>query len=100
MKRFQMDRPMMAKRRRREWEIHSRKSENFPFGASMGAMRKHRPLERSCSRPCYGCAITQFKARLARRRERYEIRAQALEGRIEWELYRDDIDVTGRICLK
>ena len=80
MQRFQIDRPIMVKRWRKEWEIHGRDFGNCHCGAGMGTMRKHRPLESHPSSSCGICAIERAYARLERRRRRYERRAVILEG--------------------
>jgi len=80
MKRFQMERPLMIKRWRREWEIHGRDFGNCHCGLGMGTMRKHRPLESHPSSSCRLCAGERDWAREERRRRRYEARAVISEG--------------------
>jgi hypothetical protein len=78
MKRFQMDRPIMVKRWRIEWEAHGRNFGNCHCGRGMGTMRKHRPYE-GHGRKCGICGLEQIIARQARRRERYGERAVIAE---------------------
>jgi hypothetical protein len=82
MKRFQMDRPIMVKRWRVEWQKHGRDFGSCHCGAGVGTMRKHRPFE-SCPSPCNYCDIVRMENRQAGRRERYSARAWILEGLTE-----------------
>lgn len=82
MKRFQMDRPVMVKRWRIEWESHGRDFGNCHCGRGMGTMRKHRPYEGHGAK-CGICGYEQALARQARRRERYGARAVIAEGLTE-----------------
>jgi hypothetical protein len=79
MKRFQMDRPVMVKRWRKEWEAHGRDFGNCHCGRGMGTMRKHRPFE-GHGRKCGLCGIEIMEAEMARRRERYGAKAAIVEG--------------------
>lgn len=80
MKRFQMDRPIMVKRWRKEWEAHGRDFGNCHCGLGMGTMRKHRPHESHPSSSCRVCMWTRLAAYQKRRRQRYEARAVIEEG--------------------
>lgn len=71
MKRFQMDRPVMVKRWRIEWEKHGRDFGNCHCGRGMGTMRKHRPRESHSSSKCRVCALERLMVRKARRQARY-----------------------------
>lgn len=71
-----MDRAIMVKRWREEWEVHGRDFRNCHCGRGMGTMRKHRPHEGHASRSCRVCALQRLEARAARRRERYAGRAE------------------------
>jgi hypothetical protein len=79
MKRFQMDRPVMVKRWRKEWEAHGRDFGNCHCGRGMGTMRKHRPFE-GHGRKCGICGLEQALARQERRRIRYGARRWIAEG--------------------
>lgn len=79
MKRFQMDRAVMVKRWRQEWENHGRDFGACHCGRGMGTMRKHRPFEGHGAK-CGICGYEQFLARLERRRTRYAGRASIDEG--------------------
>ena len=76
MKRFQMDRPVMVKRWRMEWEKHGRDFGNCHCGAGMGTMRKHRPNEAHSPGKCGLCDLERIWARQARRRVRYAGRGE------------------------
>lgn len=80
MKRFEMDRPIMVKRWRREWENHGHDFGNCHCGAGIGTMRKHRPFESHASSSCRLCALERMWARQKRRRQRYEARSVIAEG--------------------
>ena len=72
MKRFQMDRPVMVKRWRREWINHGRNFGNCHCGLGIGTMRKHRPNEsHSPNQHCSVCECERSEARQKRRKERY-----------------------------
>jgi hypothetical protein len=80
MKRFQMDRPIMVKRWRIEWELHGRNFGNCHCGEGMGTMRKHRPRESHPSSSCGLCRWERTYARQERRRKRYAGRTMIAEG--------------------
>lgn len=80
MKRFQMDRAVMVKRWRQEWEKHGRDFGNCHCGAGMGTMRKHRPLESHPSSSCGFCAHVRFDKLMVRRRDRRFARWFIAEG--------------------
>lgn len=80
MKRFQMDRAIMVKRWRVEWEKHGRDFAGCHCGAGMGTMRKHRPYESHASSKCGICGWERYLARQERRRERREGKAMICEG--------------------
>jgi hypothetical protein len=80
MKRFQMERPLMVKRWRREWELHGRDFGRCHCGLGMGTMRKHRPQESHPSNSCGLCAAERLANRQDRRRQRYAARALIEEG--------------------
>ena len=80
MKRFQMDRPIMVKRWRREWQIHGGDFGNCHCGAGMGTMRKHKPQESHPSSSCSICAREREWARVERRKKRYGARVVISEG--------------------
>jgi hypothetical protein len=71
MLRFQLDRPVMVKRWRREWHNHGRDFGKCHCGAGIGTMRKHRPSESHPSSSCRICGHIRFAKRLEKRRERY-----------------------------
>lgn len=75
MKRFQMDRAVMVKRWRQEWENHGRDFGACHCGRGMGTMRKHRPNESHAPGKCWLCDAQRADAHRARRRERYGARA-------------------------
>lgn len=79
MRRFQLDRAVMVKRWRTEWEAHGRDFGNCQCGKGMGTMRKHRPHEGHGAR-CSLCGLEQLLARQDRRRERYTAREVIAEG--------------------
>lgn len=79
MLRFQIDRPIMVKRWRREWQVHGRDFGNCHCGNGMGTMRKHRPLESHPSSSCRLCALEREWAKQNRRRNRYAARAVIAE---------------------
>lgn len=79
MKRFQMDRPIMVKRWRIEWEKHGRDFGNCHCGNGMGTMRKHRPYE-SHPFPCGYCENIRMGQRTENRTARYAARRWILEG--------------------
>jgi len=70
-----MDRPIMVKRWRREWEIHGRDFGNCHCGAGIGTMRKHRPYETHSPGKCRLCDLERLMARRDHRRERYAKRS-------------------------
>ena len=75
MLRFQLDRPLMVKRWRKEWEKHGRNFGNCHCGAGMGTMRKHRPLEKPHSpNRCRLCDTYRMMKHQNGRRERYAAR--------------------------
>lgn len=74
MQRFQLDRPVMVRRWRQEWENHGRDFGDCHCGAGMGTMRKHRPNESHASSSCRLCAWERAWRKRDRRRERYEAR--------------------------
>lgn len=80
MQRFQLDRPVMVKRWRMEWEKHGRDFGNCHCGLGMGTMRKHRPNESHSSGKCGLCTWERFENRMERRRERYAKRWFIVEG--------------------
>lgn len=69
MLRFQMDKAIMVKRWRQEWEVHGRDFGKCHCGKGIGTMRKHRVHE-SCT--CGMCRFQRFMHRLSRRQERYD----------------------------
>jgi hypothetical protein len=79
MQRFQLDRRIMVKRWRYEWELHGRDFGNCHCGLGMGTMRKHRPNEGHPASSCGLCALEQCWARQARRRVRHGARAAIVE---------------------
>lgn len=83
MKRFQMDRPIMVKRWRAEWEKHGRDFGNCHCGAGIGTMRKHRPGESHPSSSCGFCATARLYRRWHARQERYAGRLLVAEGLAE-----------------
>lgn len=80
MKRFQMERPLMVRRWRQEWESHDRDFGNCHCGRGIGTMRKRRPYEGHPPSSCGYCAYIRLLHRLDRRRERYAARAMIAEG--------------------
>lgn len=80
MLRFQMDRPIMVKRWRKEWENHGRDFGNCHCGAGMGTMRKHRPFESHPSSSCRFCMWQRQEALRDRRKQRYAARRVIAEG--------------------
>jgi hypothetical protein len=72
MLRFQLDRPIMVKRWRVEWEKHGRDFSKCHCGNGIGTMRKHKPYESHPSSSCRICGWEQFFKRKAKRQERYE----------------------------
>lgn len=76
MKRFQMDRPIMVKRWRIEWEKHGRDFGNCHCGRGMGSMRKHRPGESHPSSSCGFCATLRQSKRREKRTARYDGKAE------------------------
>jgi hypothetical protein len=86
MLRFQLDRPIMVRRWRQEWEQHGRDFGNCHCGRGIGTMRKHRPYESHASGKCGVCTYRRFMARAVRRRERrtaYVMIAQELRGALD-----------------
>ena len=79
MQRFQLDRPVMVKRWRREWQAHGRDFGNCHCGLGLGTMRKHRPFESHPSQSCRLCALERNIERRDRRKLRYAARAVILE---------------------
>lgn len=82
MQRFQLDRAIMVKRWRIEWESHGRNFGKCHCGLGMGTMRKHRPYEGHGAH-CSICWMEQLLAREARRRERYAARRVIAEGLVD-----------------
>lgn len=80
MQRFQLDRPVMVKRWRVEWNAHGRDFGNCHCGNGMGTMRKHRPYESHPSSSCGLCAHERYARLMDRRRERYGARSVIQEG--------------------
>lgn len=79
MKRFQMDRPIMVKRWRVEWEKHGRDFGGCHCGNGMGTMRKHRPYESHPS-PCGYCDAVRSDNKKAGKVLRYSERRWICEG--------------------
>lgn len=75
MKRFQMDRPVMVKRWRIEWEKHGRDFGNCHCGRGMGTMRKRRPYG-SCG--CPHCQWVKAAEKRESRTVRYDGRRECL----------------------
>jgi hypothetical protein len=75
MQRFHIERYIMLKRWRQEWEIHGRDFANCRCGLGMGTMRKHRPRESHPSSSCRLCALERSWAHQIRRRARYGARS-------------------------
>jgi hypothetical protein len=80
MLRFQLDRAIMVKRWRREWEDHGRDFGNCHCGLGMGTMRKHRPRESHPSGSCRLCGWERLWKWQTKRRERYARRLWVKEG--------------------
>jgi hypothetical protein len=75
MLRFQLDRPIMVKRWRKEWEVHGRDFGKCHCGLGIGTMRKHRIYEgHSPNQHCTGCVIEAMEKKQNGRRERYSAR--------------------------
>lgn len=74
MLRFQLERAIMVKRWRKEWENHGRDFGNCHCGAGLGTMRKHRPGESHPSSSCRLCALQREWKRQIKRQERYAAR--------------------------
>lgn len=83
MLRFQMDRAVMVRRWRQEWENHGRDLGACHCGRGMGTMRKHRPHESHSPGHCWLCDAQRMGARQDRRRERYGARSMIAEGLLE-----------------
>lgn len=80
MQRFHIERAIMVKRWREEWQIHGRDFGDCHCGLGMGTMRKHRARESHPSSSCRLCAIERFWDRQIRRRARYAARVVINEG--------------------
>lgn len=80
MQRFQMDRPIMIRRWRQEWQNHGRDFGKCHCGLGMGTMRKHRPGESHSPGRCRLCDLERVWARQVRRRERYGAHGVIIEG--------------------
>jgi hypothetical protein len=80
MKRFAIEKPLMAKRWRREWQLHGGDFGLCHCGAGMGTMRKHKPMESHPSSSCGLCAAIRDGNRHERRQQRYTARAMIDEG--------------------
>jgi len=80
MQRFQLDRPIMVKRWRREWEAHGRNFRNCHCGLGMGTMRKHKPFESHPSSSCGICAAERDETFRERRKQRRAARVAIAEG--------------------
>lgn len=80
MKRFAIERPLMIKRWRKEWETHGRNFGNCHCGLGMGTMRKHKVYESHPSSSCRLCMHIRYGERMDRRRLRYTARAVIAEG--------------------
>lgn len=76
MLRFQLDRAIMVKRWRIEWEKHGRNFGNCHCGQGMGTMRKHKPFESHPSRTCRLCAWVRVGRNKERRSDRYQARRE------------------------
>lgn len=74
MKRWQMERPLMIKRWRREWRLHDSNFGTCHCGRGMGTMRKHKPGE------CPASAEVRFFKRYERRWQRRAGRYAIDEG--------------------
>jgi hypothetical protein len=83
MLRFEIERSLMAKRWRAEWEIHGRDFGGCHCGKGPGTMRKHRPRESHPSSSCGLCDWLRLERRRDRRRERYTAREQILEQLVD-----------------
>jgi hypothetical protein len=79
MQRFQLDRPIMVRRWRQEWEKHGRDFGNCHCGSGLGTMRKHRPYEDHPSSSCRLCAWERAWERRENRTRRYGARKQIHE---------------------
>jgi hypothetical protein len=83
MLRFQLDRPLMVKRWRKEWKQHGRDFGNCHCGLGAGTMRKTRPYAKPHSpNRCSICDIYRMEKRQNGRRERYGARLSIEEGRL------------------
>lgn len=80
MLRFQLDRAIMVKRWRREWEAHGKDFGNCHCGRGMGTMRKHRPFESHPSSSCSVCGLEQMWKWQKKKRERMRKYRQIQEG--------------------
>lgn len=80
MQRFQLDRPIMVKRWREEWEAHGKDFGDCHCGRGMGTMRKHKPYESHPSSSCRFCRWQRAIKRKEARTQRYADRAAILEG--------------------
>lgn len=80
MLRFQLDRAIMVKRWRQEWQNHKRDFRQCHCGAGMGTMRKHRPNESHPSSSCRVCMWQRQEAIRERRQRRYAARKAIEEG--------------------
>lgn len=89
MLRFQLDRAVMVKRWRAEWENHGRDFGNCHCGAGMGTMRKHRPNESHSSSSCRLCGLERLWKRQEKRRMRRtaynQIQQEVTYGRCQEE---------------
>ena len=80
MQRFQLDRAIMVRRWRREWEAHGRNFGACHCALGIGTMRKHRPYESHASNSCRLCMWERVLARQGRRRRRYAARVEIVES--------------------
>jgi hypothetical protein len=80
MLRFQIDRPIMVRRWRQEWEAHGRDFGNCHCGLGIGTMRKHRPNESHPSSSCGVCRREREDLKQERRRDRRAARAAIAQG--------------------
>lgn len=76
MQRFQLDRAIMVKRWRVEWNVHGRDFGKCHCGLGMGTMRKHRPYESHPSSSCSFCELIRLDKRKKRRQQRYAAKWQ------------------------
>jgi len=83
MRRFELDRAIMVKRWRQEWEIHDRDFNSCHCGLGMGTMRKHRPRESHPASSCSFCAWTKAYKFEDRRRDRRAGRLVIADGLVD-----------------